>query len=171
MQQSSKDIAKRDKKLYYFLYTSVVELYTQRHRTYISSNRNTVLPSGINYPKKATPIFCYSRMYRNNFDNNCILAVINVKFSYTYKSKEGKPIIIKQLRGHFYENGFNLVGVHYVRYKRSAGSCSIKCTIKNIPLNGILLSLTIKTRFRKRLFTQKSQMRSSLQNKANGNYE
>ena len=41
---------------------------------------------------------------------------------YTYKSKNGKPIKIKDLRAHFYQNGFYLDGMHYVRYKRSAGS-------------------------------------------------
>lgn len=50
------------------------------------------------------------------------LAVINVKFNYTYKSKGNKPINVKTLREHFYSNGFNVCGVHYVRYKRSAGS-------------------------------------------------
>ena len=57
-------------------------------------------------------------------DLDCIytLAVINVKFNYTYKPENGKPVKIKDLRAHFYENGFYLDGVHYVRYKRSAGS-------------------------------------------------
>ncbi len=52
------------------------------------------------------------------------LAVINVKFNYTYKQKgeEDKIVGIKALRTYFYENGFHLGGVHYVRYKRSSGS-------------------------------------------------
>ena len=41
---------------------------------------------------------------------------------YTSKSKNGKPIKIKDLRAHFYQNGFYLDGMHYVRYKRSACS-------------------------------------------------
>lgn len=70
----------------------------------------------------------YKRICRKKFSfqdksgNNYTLAVINVKFNYTYKPEEGKPVKIKELREHFYENGFYLDGVHYVRYKRSAGS-------------------------------------------------
>ncbi|MBO7215224.1 MAG: hypothetical protein J6V66_07010, partial [Clostridia bacterium] len=48
-------------------------------------------------------------------------AVINVKFNYTYLSI-GCALNLKQLRQYFYENGFNVDGVHYVRYKRSSGS-------------------------------------------------
>ena len=55
------------------------------------------------------------------------LAIINVKFTYNYKPDVGqndweKSKDRKQLREHFYTNGFNLNGVHYVRYKRSSGS-------------------------------------------------
>ncbi len=70
----------------------------------------------------------YKRICRKKFsfqdknENEYTLAVINLKFNYTYKPENGKPIKIKDLRSHFYENGFNLDGVHYVRYKRSAGS-------------------------------------------------
>ncbi|MBE5754861.1 MAG: hypothetical protein E7340_05995 [Clostridiales bacterium] len=70
----------------------------------------------------------YKRICRKKFyfkdksENEYTLAVINLKFNYTYKSENGKPIKIKDLRSHFYENGFYLDGVHYVRYKRSAGS-------------------------------------------------
>lgn len=70
----------------------------------------------------------YKRVCRKKFSfqdksgNEYTLAVINLKFNYTYKSENGKPIKIKDLRSHFYENGFYLDGVHYVRYKRSAGS-------------------------------------------------
>lgn len=45
-----------------------------------------------------------------------------MKFKYTYKSQEGNLIKIKDLRERFYENGFHLDGIRYVRYKRSAGS-------------------------------------------------
>lgn len=62
--------------------------------------------------------FAFQDMYGNEYT----LAVINLKFNYTYKPQEGKPIKIKELREHFYENGFYVDGVHYVRYKRSAGS-------------------------------------------------
>ena len=68
----------------------------------------------------------YQRICRKKFsfqdksENEYTLAVINVKFNYTYKPEEGKPVKIKELREHFYENGFYLDGVHYVRYKRSA---------------------------------------------------
>lgn len=70
----------------------------------------------------------YKRICRKKFsfqdksENEYTLAVINVKFNYTYKPEEGKPVKIKELREHFYENGFYVDGVHYVRYKRSAGS-------------------------------------------------
>ena len=70
----------------------------------------------------------YKRICRKKFyfkdksENEYTLAVINLKFNYTYKSENGKPIKIKDLRSHFYQNGFYLDGVHYVRYKRSAGS-------------------------------------------------
>ena len=70
----------------------------------------------------------YKRICRKKFSfqdksgNEYTLAVINLKFNYTYKSENGKPIKIKELREYFYENGFYVDGVHYVRYKRSAGS-------------------------------------------------
>lgn len=70
----------------------------------------------------------YTRICRKKFsfqdkkENEYTLAVINLKFNYTYKPENGKPVKIKDLRAHFYENGFYLDGVHYVRYKRSAGS-------------------------------------------------
>lgn len=70
----------------------------------------------------------YKRICRKKFsfqdksENEYTLAVINLKFNYTYKSENGKPIKIKDLRSRFYENGFYLNGIHYVRYKRSAGS-------------------------------------------------
>lgn len=70
----------------------------------------------------------YKRICRKKFsfqdksENEYTLAVINLKFNYTYKPENGKPVKIKDLRSHFYQNGFYLDGVHYVRYKRSAGS-------------------------------------------------
>ena len=70
----------------------------------------------------------YKRICRKKFSfqdksgNEYTLAVINIKFNYTYKPEEGKPVKIKELREYFYENGFYVDGVHYVRYKRSAGS-------------------------------------------------
>ena len=70
----------------------------------------------------------YARICRKKFsfqdkkENDYTLAVINLKFNYTYKRENSKPVKIKDLRAHFYQNGFYLDGVHYVRYKRSAGS-------------------------------------------------
>lgn len=70
----------------------------------------------------------YARICRKKFsfqdkkENDYTLAVINLKFNYTYKPENGKPVKIKDLRAHFYQSGFYLDGVHYVRYKRSAGS-------------------------------------------------
>ena len=71
---------------------------------------------------------CYQKIYRNNkfcfedeYKNKYTLTIINLKFTYTYKDENnGKDL--KQLREYFYKNGFNLGGVHYVRYKRSSGS-------------------------------------------------
>ena len=71
---------------------------------------------------------CYQKKYRNNrfsfedeYNNKYTFTIINLKFTYTYKDKNnGKDL--KQLREHFYKNGFNLGGMHYVRYKRSSGS-------------------------------------------------
>ena len=71
---------------------------------------------------------CYKKEYRNNkfsfedeYKNKYTLTIINLKFTYKYKDENnGKSL--KQLREHFYKNGFNLGGVHYVRYKRSSGS-------------------------------------------------
>ncbi|MCI6659154.1 MAG: hypothetical protein MSC55_05545 [Faecalibacterium sp.] len=71
---------------------------------------------------------CYQKKYRNNkfsfedeYNNKYTLTIINLKFTYTYKD-ENNGKALKQLREHFYKNGFNLGGVHYVRYKRSSGS-------------------------------------------------
>ena len=70
----------------------------------------------------------YERICRKKFSfqdksgNEYTLAIINVKFNYTYKPEDGKPVKIKDLRTHFCENCFYSDGVHYVRYKRSTGS-------------------------------------------------
>lgn len=70
----------------------------------------------------------YTRICRKKFsfvdghNNSYTLAVINMKFNFTYKPENGKLVKVKQLREYFYANGFNVNGVHYVRYKRSAGS-------------------------------------------------
>lgn len=70
----------------------------------------------------------YTRICRKKFsfvdehENSYTLAVVNVRFNFTYKSENGKPIKVKQLREYFYTYGFNVNGIHYVRYKRSAGS-------------------------------------------------
>lgn len=70
----------------------------------------------------------YTRICRKKFsfvdeyNNSYTLAIINVKFNFTYKPEDGKPVKVKQLREYFYSNGFNVNGIHYVRYKRSAGS-------------------------------------------------
>jgi len=70
---------------------------------------------------------CYYSKCRNSFSfkdeyqNKYTLSIINLKFAYTYKD-ENVNKDRKGLREHFYKNGFNLNGVHYVRYKRSSGS-------------------------------------------------
>ena len=60
--------------------------------------------------------------FRDKFGNDYTLAVVNVKFNFIHRSENGKTVKIKQLREYFYENGFHIDGIHYVRYKRSAGS-------------------------------------------------
>ena len=73
--------------------------------------------------EKAYKRICRKRFaFQDKYENEYTLAVINVKFNYTFKPEEGKPVKIKELRKHFYGSGFYLDGVHYVRYKRSAGS-------------------------------------------------
>ena len=70
----------------------------------------------------------YTRVCRKKFSfadkygNAYTLAVVNVKFNYVFKPEGGKPVNLKALREYFYTNGFCVDGVHYVRYKRSAGS-------------------------------------------------
>lgn len=69
----------------------------------------------------------YTKIRRRKFsfkderENDYTLAVINLKFNFTFKG-ESEVIELKELRKYFYEKGFNLGGVHYVRYKRSSGS-------------------------------------------------
>ena len=73
--------------------------------------------------EKAYARICRKKFsFQDKYEHDYTFAVINLKFNYTYKSQEGKPVKIKDLRSHFYQNGFYLDGVHYVRYKRSAGS-------------------------------------------------
>ena len=60
--------------------------------------------------------------FRDKVGNDYTLAVVNVKFNFIYKTENGKTVKIRQLREYFYENGFHIDGIHYVRYKRSAGS-------------------------------------------------
>ena len=70
----------------------------------------------------------YTRVCRKRFSfadkygNVYTLAVVNVKFNYVFKAEGGKNVNLKALREHFYQDGFCVNGVHYVRYKRSAGS-------------------------------------------------
>ncbi len=70
----------------------------------------------------------YLRICRKKFsfvdehNNSYTLAVVSVKFNYTYKPEQGTSVKVKELRKYFYENGFIIDGIRYVRYKRSAGS-------------------------------------------------
>ena len=73
--------------------------------------------------ERAYPKLCRRKFaFFDERGNAYTLAVVNVKFNYTYKPESGKPVDLKTLREHFYENGFCVDGVRYVRYKRSAGS-------------------------------------------------
>ena len=60
--------------------------------------------------------------FQDKYGNAYTLAVVNVKFNYVYKAQDGKSVNLKALREHFDTNGFYVDGIHYVRYKRSAGS-------------------------------------------------
>ncbi len=73
--------------------------------------------------EKAYTRVCRKRFsFTDEYGNAYTLAVVNVKFNYVFKAEGGKPVNLKALREHFYVNGFCVDGVHYVRYKRSAGS-------------------------------------------------
>ena len=72
--------------------------------------------------ERAYPSICRKKfLFTDKNNNEYTLAVINLKFNYTYKSLDDWKTL-KQLREYFYEYGFNLGGVHYIRYKRSSGS-------------------------------------------------
>ena len=73
--------------------------------------------------EKAYKCICRKKFsFRDKFGNDYTLAVVNVKFNFIHRSENGKTVKIRQLREYFYENGFYIDGIHYVRYKRSAGS-------------------------------------------------
>ncbi len=73
--------------------------------------------------EKAYKRICRKKFsFSDKFGNAYTLAVINVKFNYIYKQQDVSPVNLKSLREYFYTNGFCINGVHFVRYKRSAGS-------------------------------------------------
>ena len=73
--------------------------------------------------EKAYKKICRKKFsFQDKNENSYTLAVVNVKFNYIYKPQDGSHVNLKALRQHFYANGFHLDGIHYVRYKRSAGS-------------------------------------------------
>lgn len=73
--------------------------------------------------EKAYKRICRKKFsFRDKFGNDYTLAVVNIKFNFIHRSENGKTVKIKQLREYCYENGFHIDGIHYVRYKRSAGS-------------------------------------------------
>ena len=73
--------------------------------------------------EKAYKKICRKKFsFQDKNENSYTLAVVNVKFNYIYKPQDGSYVNLKALRQHFYVNGFCLDGIHYVRYKRSAGS-------------------------------------------------
>ena len=73
--------------------------------------------------EKAYKRICRKKFsFRDKFGNDYTIAVVNVKFNFIHRSENGKTVKIRQLREYFYENGFYIDGIHYVRYKRSAGS-------------------------------------------------
>ena len=73
--------------------------------------------------EKAYKRICRKKFsFSDKFGNAYTFAVVNVKFNYIYKPENGSPVNLKSLREYFYTDGFCVNGVHYVRYKRSAGS-------------------------------------------------
>lgn len=60
--------------------------------------------------------------FKDDYENEYTLAIVNLKFNYTYKENGKNEKDCRWLREHFYQSGFYLGGVHYVRYKRSSGS-------------------------------------------------
>ena len=73
--------------------------------------------------EKAYKRICRKKFsFSDKYGNAYTLAVVNVKFNYIYKPQDGSPVNLKSLREYFYTDGFCVNGVHYVRYKRSAGS-------------------------------------------------
>lgn len=73
--------------------------------------------------KKAYKRICRKKFSsRDKFGNDYAFAVNDVKFNFIHRSENGKIVKIRQLREYFYENGFRIDGIHYVRYKRSTGS-------------------------------------------------
>lgn len=73
--------------------------------------------------EKAYKRICRKKFsFRDKFGNDYTLAVVNVKFNFIHRSENSKTVKIRQLREYFYGNGFYIDGIHYVRYKRSAGS-------------------------------------------------
>lgn len=73
--------------------------------------------------EKAYKRICRKKFsFRDKFGNDYAVAVVNVKFNFIHRSENGKIVKIRQLREYFYENGFHIDGIHYVRYKRSTGS-------------------------------------------------
>lgn len=65
--------------------------------------------------------FGYDTFSKDVDGDQCTDVVINVSFTYTYKSK-GKIVNLNGLRKKLYDKGFYVNGVKYVRYKRSSGS-------------------------------------------------
>ena len=73
--------------------------------------------------------------FRDKFGNEYTKAIINVQF----KKGIEKVMSILELRAYYYEKGFCVDGVRYVRYKRSAGSSrSGKCLFIDERLYGIM---------------------------------
>lgn len=64
--------------------------------------------------------------FQDRYQNVYTRAVVNVKFNYKYspdaacEEENAKDTIA--LREYFYQNGFSVDGIRYIRYKRSAGS-------------------------------------------------
>ncbi|MDD4120674.1 MAG: hypothetical protein PHG90_03725 [Clostridia bacterium] len=65
--------------------------------------------------------FGYDTFSKDVDGDQCTDVVINVSFTYTYKSK-GEIVNLNGLRKELYDKGFYVNGVKYVRYKRSSGS-------------------------------------------------
>lgn len=89
-----------------------------------TTSPNTNYKGNLDYSLEAIKIDeLDSNAFYMNGNKQYTNAVINVKFNLTLKDENGKVLADRNaLRKKLYQDGFDVDGVHYVRFKRSAGS-------------------------------------------------